>query len=113
LRNAGTAVVERVPLFRLSHPGFEVVNHEYLQDGVACLRRGCAPRAAACTPPTAGKAGGTSWWQLDHHVKQSSDYGLLERYLEARTYHPTTRPLPGPPVPMAKQLRGGQHRVQP
>ena len=89
LRNAGTAVVERVPLFRLSHPGFEVLNHEYLQDGVACLRRELrAPRGCLHATYRRESGYGTSWWQLDHYVKQPSDYDLLERYLEARTYHP-------------------------
>jgi hypothetical protein len=89
LRSAGTAVVERVPLFRLSHPGFEVVQREYDQDGVAYRRRELRG-PAGCLQATYRLESGysTSWWQLEPYVKQPSDYGLLERFLEARTYHP-------------------------
>ncbi len=89
LRNAGTTIVERVPLFHLSHPGFEVVEREYDQDGVAYRRRELrAPRGCLHATFRRESGYGTSWWQLDYFVKQPSDYDLLERYLEARTYLP-------------------------
>ncbi len=89
LRNAGTTIVERVPLFRLSHPGFEVVNREYHRDGLAYRRRELrAPRGCLHATFRRESGYGTSWWQLDYFVKQPSDYDLLERYLEARAYLP-------------------------
>jgi hypothetical protein len=92
LRNAGAALVERVPLFRLGHPGFEVVERQYEQEGVAYLRRELRELQGpgGCLHATYRRESGygTSWWQLEPFVKQSSDYDLLERYLEARTYHP-------------------------
>ena len=89
LRNAGTAVVERVPLFRLSHPGFEIVDREYEKEGGRFLRKELRA-ARGCLQATYRRESGygTSWWQLDPFVKQPSDYDLLEQYLEARTYHP-------------------------
>jgi len=89
LRNAGTAVVERVQLFRLSHPGFEVVNREYEKEGGRFLRKELrSPRGCLQATYRRESGYGTSWWQLDPFVKQPSDYDLLEQYLEARTYHP-------------------------
>jgi hypothetical protein len=89
LRNAGAAIIERVPLFRLSHPDFEVVNREYDQEGVAYLRKELrGPRGCLHATYRRESGYGTSWWQLDHYVKQPSDYDLLERYLECRAYRP-------------------------
>jgi hypothetical protein len=89
MRNEGTAIVERVPLFRLEHPGFEAVERRYEREGAAYLRKELRAPSGCLHATFRREAGyGTSWWQLEAFVKQPSDYDLLERYLEARTYHP-------------------------
>ena len=89
LRNQGTAIVERVPLFRVTYPGVEMVSREYEENGALFLRKELRSRGGSLHATFRRESGyGTSWWQLDYYVKTPADYDLLEQCLEARTYLP-------------------------
>ena len=89
LRNAGTAVVERVPLFRVGHPGVDVVTREYEENGTLFLRKELRCRGGFVHATSRRERGyDTSWWQLDYFVKDPADYDLLEQCLRERTYIP-------------------------
>ena len=89
LRNRGTTIVERVPLFRVGHPGVEVVTREYEENGALFLRKELQSRGGSVYATYRRESGyGTSWWQTDYFVKKPADYDVLERCLLERTYIP-------------------------
>jgi hypothetical protein len=87
LRNGGMAVVERVPLFRLRHPGIEAVSHEYEEGGSCYMRKELrSPWGSLCATYRRETGYDTSWWQQEYFVKEPRDYDVLEAYLQRRSY---------------------------
>ena len=89
LRNEGATIVERVPLFRVSYSGVEVVTREYEENGELFLRRELRNGSGSVHATFRRESGyGTSWWQLDYYVKKPADYDILEQCLRERAYIP-------------------------
>ena len=89
LRNAGVTIVERVPLFRVEMPQVEFVNREYSQNGELLQRRELrTPVGTVYSTFIREKTFGTSWWQIDHYIKNEKDYDVLEFVLKDRSYFP-------------------------
>jgi hypothetical protein len=90
LRNAGVAIVERVPLFTVEYPSCELVTREYRRDGRPVQRRELrTPVGTIWAEYRREQSYRTSWWQTEFYVKSPADYDVLEYLLLRRTYRPS------------------------
>jgi hypothetical protein len=89
LRNAGVAVVERVPVYRVEMPGVQIITHEYFEDGVRTQRETVhTPVGEVYATRVLDPNYGTSWWDRDKYVKRPEDYRVLEYMVRDTRYVP-------------------------
>jgi len=89
LRNSGTTIVERVPLYHIEYHNIELISREYFEDGKRLLSKEYhTPVGIVSSLFTKESRNDTSWWRTEYLIKKAKDYRVMEYIIDNMVYVP-------------------------
>lgn len=87
LREAGLAIVTRLPLFWVEYPGCDSISREYREGGIRCIRETIRTPLGEVTSVRKVGLAYNSEMRSEHFIKRPGDYRVLEYFYRDAVYH--------------------------
>lgn len=92
LREAGLAIVERMPLFWEEHPNCQLISHEYREKGIRTIRDTWrTPVGEVSCVRKVGLAYNSEMY-VEHFIKRPEDYRVMRYLVQDTVYHADYEP---------------------